>query len=318
MGSAAMEFPMGFEYPKPKVIAEIGCNHMGNFDTAIELLTLAKNAGATVGKFQKRNPKELLTKEQYDAPHPNPDQSYGSTYGAHREFLELSVEQHAKLHQHCKDIGLEYSSSVWDTTSAKEIISFNPCLIKVGSPSNLHFEMQQVLRDEWSGEVHISTGMTTRAEIESIVQFWEQGGGDAKNRVVLYTCTSGYPVSFKDVCMLELMWMKQQFAGRVKSFGFSGHHLGIAFDLAAYTLGVEWIERHFTKDRTWKGTDHAASLEPGVFAKLIRDLEATHEALRWRPSEILDIELPQRNKLKWGQYNKDGPSKKSDDEEKAS
>jgi len=318
MGSAAMEFPMGFEYPKPKVIAEIGCNHMGNFDTAIELLTLAKNAGATVGKFQKRNPKELLTKEQYDAPHPNPDQSYGSTYGAHREFLELSVEQHAKLHQHCKDIGLEYSSSVWDTTSAKEIISFNPCLIKVGSPSNLHFEMQQVLRDEWSGEVHISTGMTTRAEIESIVQFWEQGGGDAKNRVVLYTCTSGYPVSFKDVCMLELMWMKSQFAGRVKSFGFSGHHLGIAIDLAAFTLGVEWIERHFTKDRTWKGTDHAASLEPGGFAKLIRDLEAAHEALRWRPSEILDIELPQRNKLKWGQYNKDGPSKKSDDEEKAS
>jgi len=311
--SKAMELPEGYAYPKPKVIAEIGCNHMGSFETAIELLTLAKNAGATVGKFQKRNPKELLTKEQYDAPHPNPDQSYGATYGAHREFLELSVDQHAKLHQHCKDIGLEYSSSVWDTTSAKEIISFNPCLIKVGSPSNLHFEMQQVLRDEWTGEIHISTGMTTRAEIESIVQFWEQGGGDAKNRVVLYSCTSGYPVSFKDVCMLELTWMQNQFKGRVKSFGFSGHHLGIAIDLAAYTLGVEWIERHFTKDRTWKGTDHAASLEPSGFSKLIRDLEATHEALRWRPSEILEIELPQRNKLKWGQYNKD--EKKSGEEE---
>jgi len=116
--------------------------------------------------------------------------------------------------------------------------------------------------------------------------------------------------------MLELTWMQKQFKGRVKSFGFSGHHLGIAIDLAAFTLGVEWIERHFTKDRTWKGTDHAASLEPSGFSKLIRDLGATHEALRWRPSEILEIELPQRNKLKWGQYNKDdAAAKKTSDEE---
>merc|ERR1719356_1842462 len=74
--------------PRPKVIAEIGCNHKGEIETAKELLTLCKEAGADVGKFQKRNPRELLTKEQYDAPHPNPDNSFGSTYGAHREFLE--------------------------------------------------------------------------------------------------------------------------------------------------------------------------------------------------------------------------------------
>merc|ERR1719380_546189 len=89
-----------FVYKEPKTIAEIGCNHKGEIECAKELLTLAKEAGADVGKFQKRNPRELLTKEQYDAPHPIPDNSYGSTYGAHREFLELSVDQHAKLHQH--------------------------------------------------------------------------------------------------------------------------------------------------------------------------------------------------------------------------
>lgn len=191
-------------YHEPKVMAEIGCNHMGDVEIAKELLTLAKQAGADYGKFQKRNPRELLTPEQYAAPHPNPRNSYGDTYGAHREYLELSVEQHAELKAHCDKIGLGYSCSVWDVTSAREIVSLNPDLIKVGSPSNQHWEMQRILRDEYSGDVHISTGMTTKDEIEKIVQFWEEGSGDAKNRVVLYNCTSGYPVPFEDVCLLEL------------------------------------------------------------------------------------------------------------------
>merc|ERR1711972_1065551 len=86
-----------FEYKEPQVIAEIGCNHKGELEIAKELLTLAKECGATVGKFQKRTPKELLTPEQYAAPHPNAKNSYGATYGAHREFLELSVDDHREL-----------------------------------------------------------------------------------------------------------------------------------------------------------------------------------------------------------------------------
>jgi len=141
-------------YHEPKVMAEIGCNHMGELEIAKELLTLAKQSGADYGKFQKRNPKELLTEEQYSAPHPNPRNSYGDTYGAHREFLELDVKAHAELKAHCDKIGLTYSCSVWDTTSAREIVSLNPVLIKVGSPSNQHWEMQKVLRDEYTGDVH--------------------------------------------------------------------------------------------------------------------------------------------------------------------
>lgn len=291
------------EYHQPHVIAEIGCNHMGEKEIAKELLTIAKNQGATVGKFQKRNPKELLTPEQYSAPHPNPQNSYGSSYGAHREFLELSLDDHRELQAHCKSIGLEYSSSVWDTTSAREIASLNPSLIKVGSPSNTHWEMQTVLREEYSGDVHISTGMTSKEEIESIVQFWEQGKGNAKQRVVLYNCTSGYPVPFEDVCLLEISYLREKYADRVKAIGFSGHHLGISIDIAAYTLGATWNERHFTKDRTWKGTDHAASLEPAGLGRLVRDLNATYKALTYKKEEILPIEKTQRAKLKWGQYN---------------
>jgi len=292
-------------YSQPYVIAEIGCNHKGELEIAKELLTLAKEAGAEVGKFQKRNPKELLTKQQYEAAHPNPDNSYGTTYGAHREFLELNVDDHRELQKHCEKIGLTYSCSVWDTTSAKEIASLNPKLIKVGSPSNMHWEMQKVLRDEYTGDVHISTGMTTKEEIEKIVKFWEEGKGNAKNRVVLYNCTSGYPVPFEDVCLLEIRTLVQNYKHRVKAIGFSGHHLGIAVDIAAYAMGAQWNERHFTKDRTWKGTDHAASLEPAGLQKLCRDLNAIYTSMSYKAEEILPIEKAQRAKLKWGLYNAD-------------
>ena len=285
-------------YEKPMVIAEIGCNHKGEFDIAIELLNLAKECGADVAKFQKRNNKELLTEEQYNAPHPNPANSYGSTYGAHREFLEFSVEQHAELKKHCDSIGLEYSTSVWDTTSAKEMITFKPDLLKVPSACNNNFEMLKVLRDDFEGDVHLSFGMTTQDEEAKIVAFFEETE-QAKDRLVIYSCTSGYPVPFKDVCLLEITRLKQTYGNRVKHIGFSGHHLGIAIDNAAFTLGAIWVERHFTKDRTWKGTDHAASLEPAGFKKLCRDLNATYEALNYKQSEILEIEQVQRDKLKY-------------------
>jgi N-acetylneuraminate synthase len=293
---------------KPMVMAEIGCNHMGQFEIAKELIDVAKEAGADFVKFQKRCPKELLTQEQYNAPHPVPENSYGKTYGEHREFLELNANQHCDLNEYCKKVGIGYSTSVWDITSAKEIVAINPALIKVGSPSNQHFEMMAVLRDEYEGDVHVSTGMTTKDEIESIVKFFESTGC-AKSRLVLYNCTSGYPVPYDSVCLLEIKRLQHLYADRVKHIGFSGHHLGTAIDVAAIALGAVWVERHFTKDCTWKGTDHGASLEPDDLKKLCDDLKATHQAMTYKGEEVLPIENVQRKKLKYGQYNKDEVAK---------
>ena len=284
-------------YKKPKVIAEIGCNHKGKMEIAKQLLKVVADSGVEVAKFQKRNNKELLTEDQYSAPHPNPINSYGDTYGAHREFLEFDVSQHQELKEYAERLGLIYSTSVWDTTSAKETVSINPELIKVPSACNNHFEMLKVLRDEYHGEIHISFGMTTKEEEEQIVSFFEEN--NQSKRLVLFSCTSGYPVPFEDICMLEIVRIKEKFQNRVKAIGFSGHHLGIAVDVAAYTLGAEWIERHFTLDRTWKGTDHSASLEPTGLRKLDRDLKATHKAFTYKQSDILDIEKAQRDKLKF-------------------
>lgn len=289
---------MNKDWGRPYIISEIGCNHMGQFEIALELIKLSKDCGADYAKFQKRNNRELLTKEQYDAPHPVAYNSYGDTYGAHREFLEFNQDQHAELMKYAESIGVKYTTSVWDITSAKEIIELNPDFIKVPSACNNHTDMLTLLRDNYKGDVHISTGMTTKNEIDHIVKFFEEKG-QAKNRLVIYNCTSGYPVPFKDICLLEIVSLKEKYADRVKEIGFSGHHLGIGVDIAAYALGATWIERHFTKDRTWKGTDHAASLEPPGLQKLIRNLHQTHEAMTFKSQEILPIESVQREKLKY-------------------
>lgn len=285
-------------YTRPKIIAEIGCNHMGDFEIAKDLIKLAKACGADYAKFQKRTPKELLTEEQYNAPHPVAYNAYGNTYGAHREFLELSAAQHRSLKIYAESIEIGYATSVWDITSANEIIALSPDFIKVPSACNNHFEMLELLRDNYDGDVHISFGMTTRDEGENVIQFFEEKNA-AKERLIVYSCTSGYPVPFTDICLMEITGLKQKFGNRVKSVGFSGHHLGIAIDIAAYTLGAEWIERHFTKDRTWKGTDHAASLELPGLQKLVRDLHHTYDALSFKKEEILPIEQVQRDKLKY-------------------
>ncbi len=288
-------------YKKPFVIAEAGCNHMGQMEVAKDLIeTAAHFCKADAIKFQKRCPKELLTPEQYNAPHPNPVNSYGKTYGEHREFLEFTVDQHAQLKEWCEEAGIIYSTSVWDMTSAKEIASLNPVFIKIPSACNTHYEMLQWLCDNYGGEIQLSFGMTSHEEEEQIVQLFEKNGR-AKD-LVLFNCTSGYPVPFEDVCLLEINRMREAYEDRVKAIGFSGHHLGIAVDVAAYTLGADVIERHYTLDRTWKGTDHAASLEPDGIRKLVRNLNAVHKALTYKSSEILPIEKVQRDKLKYRKH----------------
>jgi N-acetylneuraminate synthase len=291
-----------------QVIAEIGCNHKGDLDLAKELIRVAAEVcGADVAKFQKRHNRELMTKEQYDTPHPVSANSYGDTYGAHREFLEMDTDQHKELIDCCREHGIDYSTSVWDLTSAKEMAALNPPLLKIPSATNQHYDLQGYLCENYAGEIHVSTGMSTGNEIETLVKFYAERGR-AKDLVV-YSCTSGYPVDFQDVCLFEIRNLMEKFGATVKGIGFSGHHLGIAADVAALAVGramqadgkgtFTHIERHFTLDRTWKGTDHAASLEPDGMRRLCRDLKHVDQALSYKSQDVLAVEQVQRDKLKW-------------------
>ena len=122
--------------------------------------TAAKYCKVDIVKFQKRNNKELLSPDEYLKPHPVPENSYGKTYGDHREFLEFSIEQHSLLNKECKKLGVIYSTSVWDLSSTKSIVSINPELIKVPSAINTNFKVLDYLCKNYKGKIHISLGMT--------------------------------------------------------------------------------------------------------------------------------------------------------------
>ena len=139
--------------------------------------------------------------------------------------------------------------------------------------------------------------MTTKQEEEKIVNMSKKY--KKNKRLILYACTSDYPVMHKDICLLEISRLRKKYEKKICAVGFSGHHQGISSDIAAGTLGAKWIERHFTLDRTLKGTDHAASLEPDGVRRVKRDLDLLLESLTYKRKRILNCELKQRKKLKF-------------------
>ena len=280
------------------LIAEIGCNHKGDFSIAKEFINVATSfCNVRHIKFQKRTVRELLTEQEYNQPHPLPYHSYGPTYGAHRDILEFDMAQHRELKMHCEANGAVYACSAWDLTSLKEIISLQPGYIKIPSALNTHLELLECACVKYPGPIHVSLGMTTRSEERAILEIFRSHG--RVRDLVLYACTSGYPVQASSTCLLEVKRLKENYGAEIHGIGYSGHHNGISLDVGALTLGATFIERHFTLNRTWKGTDHAASLEPDGLRRLNRNLAQLVEALTYKSSEILPIELDQREKLKW-------------------
>lgn len=284
---------------KPIIIAEIGCNHKGDFKIAKQMIDTAARCGVDYVKFQKRN-NDYLLGNNYNKPHPVPYNSYGNSYGAHRDFLEFSIKQHELLANYCLRKKIKYSTSVWDKYSALDMIQSKIRLdfLKIPSACNLDFELLETLFKKFKKKIHISTGMTTQNEIKKIFNFAKKF---RRNKdVVFYCCSSNYPVEdHKDLCLLEINRMKKNYSKEIFDVGFSGHHIGIAPDIAAITLGANYVERHFTLNRTWKGTDHAASLEPQGLAKLVRDLNNVAAAMTFKPNRsVLLNEASQRKKLK--------------------
>jgi sialic acid synthase len=280
-----------------KIVAEIGCNHKGSMTIARNMImVLANYCGVNIVKFQKRNNRELLTDAEYNSPHPNPENSYARTYGEHRDALEFTKEQHAELKKFCEEIDIDYSCSVWDITSAKDIIELQPKFIKIPSAKNNNYELINYICDNFKGEIHISTGMTTYKELDTLYYFLIEK--KRLNDVVLYNCVSDYPVKLSNVCLAEIKKTIKNYPG-VKDFGFSGHHEGYSIDnMVVCVPEVKYIERHFTLNKNWKGTDHIASLEPDEMRALVKNIKDSETAWKLKDKDILDCELEQRKKLK--------------------
>ena len=269
------------------VIAEIGNNHQGDPAIARELIRTAKICGADAVKSQKRDPRTLLSPEEFNRPYEG-RHSFGATYGEHREALELSAEVWADMFAYAAEIGIDFFASPWEVNSADLLYELGCPLYKV--PSAVVTDRPLLERiATFQHPVILSTGMSTLEEIDAAVQILSE------TELYVLQCTSSYPAAFETV---NLNVMPALAARYKRTVGLSGHHRGIAVDAAAVALGARVIERHFTLDRTWKGTDHAASLEPPGLEKLVRDIRAVEKSLGSDQKQILDCERSARAKLR--------------------
>ncbi len=274
---------------KYKLIAELCCNHQGDINKAKEMIIKAKACGADGVKFQKRTPKLQFTQEKYNAPHPNPENAFGKTYGEHRENLEFSIEQHFELKLFAEEQGLEYSCSIFDIISTKQILSINPKNIKIPSTTNNNIEVLEYIAKNFNGTIHISLGMTTKTEENQIIDILKKYS-KLKN-TILYHCVSSYPVADRNMSLMEITRLKQSYGDNILAIGYSGHNEGSLADSIALALGATYFERHFTFDKMAKGSDHKISLDYNEMEELTKNLNRTQLFLSYKEKEILDCEL---------------------------
>jgi N-acetylneuraminate synthase/sialic acid synthase len=252
-------------------IAEIGHNHQGKVKTCMEMFKVAKECGADAVKLQKRDNRSLYTKAGYEKPYEN-ENSYGATYGEHREALEFGESEYRELMAYAKEIGVTMFATAFDFPS----VDF---LAKLGMPA---FKVA-------SGDLKNTPLLTYMAKVGKPL-ILSTGGGAMEDvnraydavmpinpQLCLLQCTAGYPAAFEELNLKVITTFRERFPQAV--VGLSSHDNGIAMAVAAYMLGARVVEKHFTLNHTWKGTDHAFSLEPIGFQKMVRDLRRVRVAM---------------------------------------
>ena len=253
------------------VIAEIGHNHQGKLETAKEMFKAAKECGADAVKLQKRNNRELFTKAGYEKPYDNPN-SYGETYGEHREFLEFGGIEYKELMDYADEIGITFFSTAFDFSSADFLAKLDMPAFKIAS-GDLKIIPLLTHIAQFQKPMILSTGGGTMEDVnrayDAVMPINQQ--------LCILQCTAGYPADFDQLNLSVITTFRERFPNL--TIGLSSHDNGIAMAVAAYMLGARVIEKHFTLNHTWKGTDHAFSLEPIGFRKMVRDLERVKVAI---------------------------------------
>ena len=253
------------------VIAEVGHNHQGDIEKCKAIFKAAKETGADAVKIQKRDNRALFTREMYDS-HYESENAYAPTYGAHREHLEFSPDQYRELKKYCDEIGIIFFSTAFDEPSADLLEELDMPGYKIASGDLVNTPLLRKVA-AFGKPMIVSTGGGTlsdaRVAYETIMPI--------NRNLCIMQCTSGYPPPHEELNLRVIETFRKQFPDIV--IGFSSHDSGIAMPLAGYMLGARIFEKHFTLNRTWKGTDQAFSLEPAGLRRVVRDLERTRIAL---------------------------------------
>jgi sialic acid synthase len=253
------------------VVAEVGHNHQGSLETARKMFAAAKEAGASAVKLQKRHNRSLYTDEFFRKPYENPN-SFGPTYGEHREALEFGRREYVELKAYAEELGIDFFATAFDQRSADFLAGLDMPAYKIASGDLTNTPLLRYVA-EIGKPIIVSTGGgcidDVRRAYDTIMPI--------NSQLAILQCTAAYPAPFDQLNLGVIGTYRAMFPDTV--IGLSSHDNGIAMAVAAYCLGARIVEKHFTLDRAMRGTDHAFSLEPQGMHKLNRDLRRLYVAL---------------------------------------
>ena len=253
------------------IIAEIGNNHQGDVKHAMSLMKAAKESGADAVKTQKRDNKTLYIKSFFNEKYDNPN-SFGKTYGEHREKLELKKNDYKELKEYASELKIDFFATPFDLPSLEFLEEFNFPAYKIASADITNTILQTEIA-KTKKEIFLSTGGGTLEDVKR-----------AKNNIFEYNqklsilqCTASYPAKIEDMNLKVITTFSKCFPGI--RLGLSDHENGIDASPVAYMLGARVFEKHFTLNRANKGTDNVFSLEPQGLNRFVRNLKRIEKML---------------------------------------
>jgi sialic acid synthase len=253
------------------VIAELGHNHQGSLEQAKAMLTVAKDCGANAVKLQKRSNRTLFSREFFDQPYDN-EFSFGSTYGEHREALEFDRDEYVALQRYAREIGITLFATPFDFESADFLAELDVPAYKFASADLVNTPLLRHVA-ALGKPMLLSTGGGTMEDVDRAVETIRP----INEQLCILQCTAAYPCETEDLNLRVITSLRERYPDFV--IGLSDHQNGISMALVAYMLGARVIEKHFTLNHAWKGTDHGFSLMPEGLRKLVRDLRRVPVAL---------------------------------------
>lgn len=267
------------------VVAEAGINHNGDINIAKKLIDMAVFAGCDAVKFQKRAVDVVYTPEELARPRENP---FGSTNGDLKRGLEFGIQEYQEIDKYCKQRGIMWFASPWDSKSVDFLEKFNVPCYKIASASLTDDLGLKYIKSKRK-PIILSTGMSTTKQIKHAMKVLGE-----KNLILLH-CTSTYPSKDEELNLNVILWLKKTFSCPI---GYSSHSAGIMEPVVAVTLGACMVEKHITLDRAMWGSDQPASLEPNGLNRMVRDIRLVPMCLGDGQKKVYDSEIPIMKKLR--------------------
>ncbi len=270
-----------------KIIAEIGINHNGDLNVAKKLIKEAKECGADLVKFQKRDINLVYTKDVLDSPRESP---WGKTQREQKQGLEFGEKEYSEIDKYCKTVGIEWFASAWDLNSQNFLKKFNCNYNKIASAMIVYEDLLVAVAKEQK-HTFISTGMSNYEDIDKAVKIFR----DNNCPFELMHCVSTYPMPDEIANLNLIKTLKNKYSCDV---GYSGHEAGVSISCAAAALGITSLERHITLDRAMYGSDQSASLEISGFRMVVGAVKKIKKAMGDGVKKIDPTETPIAKKLR--------------------